>query len=594
MAAAEVRLFGELSAKARTGPVLIKGQNERRLLALLALRGGHSVSRRDIAEELWPDAESAVSSNRLRTTLAGLRRCFEEVDPVLADGPVLRLNAQDVETDVAQAKRLDKRRQFAGSQDEEAATLDRLLGILADELLSGWEEPWIQASRNHWSQVRQRARVRRAELALQAENHDLAIEHAESAAQTDPLDEGAWSVLLVARAKTGSGDDALRGFRAAHKLAAKALPGGFSPQLVALAASVRDGLYDPSADWPQLPAGMDGALLRGFLRLLQVDTTLAARFVTTDAFRLEMLRVPAPAVAFLESLLPKLPEGSPERTAVEIMALRVHSVLHNVDAVIAYGKVLLERNLDPVQLRLVLSQMSFAHFLVRNSEDAMDLIERALAVAEKHASPHHYQLTRADRALYLWHAGKDEQARQIFEEVYMAVKDLSPTQVSYAPAYLCGLIGTILLWRGEVREADTWLQRGYSMARVRRYVEQLHQIEPPLGLARARLGEVDKGGALVISGLAHFNRTGNTRAFASALDTMAEIFQLAGHPAGASMCLQAGTRLRERSKHTRSIAEDSFASRVEALLPAAAPPQSAHAPDDPRKLLERIVQHFYQ
>lgn len=550
--------------------------------------------RRYVAAALWPDVDYDVGGNRLRTALVALRKCLAPKDAVHAEDSSLQLNPDLFDVDLETLRRLETRLRFLNEPEDIAGVLDRAIALVLPGLLPGWEEDWLVEAQARWAQFRCEALSRRSGISLQTEDFRGAAELAREGLRHEPRDEQLWGAYLVAMAKLGEGAKALREFRA-EKARRQPQPGSaFSKDIQNLVDSVAQGAYGPEGGIPTLPAGMDAAVARAVRRLIALDPEWAARFVCTDAFRLEILRLPEAGLEVLKSLLERVPERAPERTPLEIMTMRTLSVLHDVEGVVEAGSKLLLKELDPAQKRLVLAVVSFAYFLDRKFDVALDLVDQALDVAKVHSTPHHFQLTRADKALYLWHAGRDVEAQNIFKEVYAFVKDLPAPMVSYAPAYLSGLVGAIYLGQENWQEAQKWLKRGYSLARVHQYREHMHQIEPPYGYLLAKLGSPAEGAAMAISGLVHFCRSNNARAFAAGLDYVAGIFQTAGRMESAATAIAWSEHLRARCNHARSIAEQRF---VEALLPSL----SGQEPNrawlqivEPRQILDLVSQQFHQ
>ena len=117
-----------------------RSQKAASLLAFLAFYRGRAYSREFLCELLWPDEDPAVSRNRLRVTLASLRRQLEPpgvpfgtVIETIGNGQV-RLRPDAVTTDVAEFEAAVKRGDAA-----RATSLYRgpLLPTLYDEWILG-------------------------------------------------------------------------------------------------------------------------------------------------------------------------------------------------------------------------------------------------------------------------------------------------------------------------------------------------------------------------------------------------------------------------------------------------------------------------
>jgi DNA-binding SARP family transcriptional activator len=587
----EIRLFGTFRVLLGGTPQPVPGRNDRRLLALLSLSPGRVWERRDVAAALWPDAEFEVTGNRLRTALVSLRKSLADVEPVLTQGSTIQLNAQAVESDLEDARRWEKRIQLAADASEQRASYSRFLEIINAGLLPSWDEDWLIDAQESWKFRRLDALQRSADLALESEDYLSAGTLADTILSEFDSDHYAWSTYLVAMARQGQGREALRRFRAISKKLASEGFGEQSPQLHQLAKAIRDGAYGPNPALPVLPTGSDQAILRAFRQMLQVDPAQAIRFVCSDAFRLELMRTPEPCYGLLEMMLSDHPSPGSD-VSLRIMTMRTSSVLQGVDRVIEIGTDLLKEELDATQRRLVLAVLSFTYYLIRDFDKAFLYVDQALEIAEKHALPHHLALTKADKALYLWHIGKEREALDTHKAVYEAVKDLPEQTITYGPAYLCGIAGAIHAGLGEIPEADEWLGRGHALAKLHPYREHMHQMEPSYGYVRVRLGHVGEAIQLTMSGLSHFLRTKNYRAFAAGLDYAAGVFVEIGNRGMALACLEWSARHRPEFKNLRSPIEERFAAQVRERAGDAKPDRTILAAHTPREALEVVAAAF--
>lgn len=503
-----------------------------------------------------------VGGNRLRTALVALRKALAPNPPIDADRNTMRLDRDRIALDLDEAAEWEARSKLAPDLAAEREGLDHLMALIGPGLLAGWEEEWLANDQLEWRIRRHDAQLRAAELALQAQDYENARRLAEELIVENPADGFAWSPFLIASARLGAAKAALRRFQTSRATLRADGQDDFDPALVQLARAVRSGAYAPTENMPGLPAGIDATIVQAFRRLVPMDPGLAVKFVCSDAFRLESLRAPQPGVVLLEHLLREGHAEGADDVALRLMTLRTHSLLHGVERVLELGVPLLEEPLEPAQRRLVLTLLSYSHFMIRDLDRAFHFVDRAIEVADRHSPPHHRHLTRADRALYVWHRGRGDDALELLRTVYEATKDESEALVSYAPAYLCGLIGTIHAMTGEFLDARDWLHRGYAGAKIRQYREQVHQIEPAYAYVLAADGHVAKAARLAVSGLGHFVQSGNVRAFAASLDFIAGVFAHSFNAPMAWDCLEWGRTCRQRFQHGRTVAESRFAERI--------------------------------
>ncbi|HMS56802.1 MAG TPA: hypothetical protein PKA27_15520 [Fimbriimonadaceae bacterium] len=551
-------MLGTLSIFDDGVEIELAGRNERRLVGLLALSSGRVCQRRDVAYNLWPDVDFEVSGNRLRTTLVALRKAVGDRDFIESTASTLRL-VGSVETDLDAVRRTLERVRLTSESRVLANLYHELIESLRPGLLPDIHDEWIHGFQDHWSNLLQDVLHKAAELEFDHEQFERASELAELATSRQLDDATAWEMYLRAMAKLGQGREAHRKFTAARKRVRLEGWIEFEPSLVQLAKEVRDGDHATNpALWP-LPPGGDSVLVRSFQRLAQLDSGLAAQFVASDAFRLEAFRSPEPSLGIAESLVETLPERDPNRPAVLLMTMRIHSLLHNSERVVELGNGLPTENLSPAQQRLALTITSFAYFQMRQFDVAIRLVDQALEIAKSHLKPYQIQLTHADKAHYLWYSGDHDAAIATFESVLKEIADEPEPLVSYAPALLHGNIGAIYAQIGRLGEAIEWLEKGFSLASAGRYREQIHQIEAPMGYALIALGRHIEGRKALLSALTHCFRTRNQRALALGLDyTAAALLQLKkAHLADALFDWADG--FRSTISHQRTRPEAAFA-----------------------------------
>jgi DNA-binding SARP family transcriptional activator len=167
-----------------------------RLLAYLALQ--HRPAQRRLAcAALWADLDERAAGARLRSTLwrmpapGGVRL-------VESDGGRLRL-APEVEVDLHLAE-----------DDARVTELD--LVQLCGDVLTDWDEPWLEGERERIRQLRLHRIEQLADRALADGRFHLALQAALSATATEPLRESAHRAVMRVHLAEGNPSEALRQF----------------------------------------------------------------------------------------------------------------------------------------------------------------------------------------------------------------------------------------------------------------------------------------------------------------------------------------------------------------------------------------------
>lgn len=586
MALFRINLFGGLDLRKGEGAVPIPGRNERRLLALLFLHPHRTWSRREVAALVWPEVDFDVSGNRLRTCLVATRKLFEPHAVIHADAHSLSLDTSEVESDLDLARRLRKRVGFSAEPADDAKTLDQLLGILEQELLPDFEDDWVIDARQEWAVKTLDALQKRAELAFQMENYDVAAAASERALLDNPADDLAWGIYLRAMAKRNLGNEAYRRFTAVKKrLAEDNLE--ISPQLVQLAKSVRDGALAPVKELPALDPEAQDLVLRAFRQMLQLNARDAIRMVTTDSFRLQITRNPAAAVDLLESIIDATEGDDPDRIALHMMALRAHHLLGKEQAVFELSDWILARDATNFQRRATMIMRSFCHFTIREYDQAFRYIEDAIANSEG-LSPEQIQIAKAERASYLGHAGRDDEALTEYLATYEVVKDAPEEIVGFAPAAVSYNIGWFRAIRDEFDEARMWLERSTTLSAIRGYGDMLSLAEPALGYVLIRQGAHADGAQTLVSGLTRCYRSNHTRTMEIGLDAAAGSLACLGHTELATGLIDWCVRTRAANRHVHSVFETRFVNKIRGMAGDAAPNQDMASARSTRAVLEQV------
>ncbi len=204
------------------------GENARRLLSLLALRG--PMSRAGIADTLWPESEGDAAA-RLRTALWRFkdgRHLLEEHDGRLSLAPRVRVDVAEM------------RAAALALSHGETDALDAAICVetFCADLLPGWDDDWLQVDRERVRQLRLHALEALAMRHLHHENYAEALDAALAAVLADPLRESAHRCVIETHLAEGNLAEARRQYDECRRLLARELQVAPSPTLVALAPAL--------------------------------------------------------------------------------------------------------------------------------------------------------------------------------------------------------------------------------------------------------------------------------------------------------------------------------------------------------------------
>jgi DNA-binding SARP family transcriptional activator len=236
-----LRTFGTLSIEGREGPLTGAATQRRRLalLALLASAGARGTSRDKVVACLWPESDADHARHALAQLLYSLRRDLPD-GALLADGPVLRLNAELISSDVG-----DFEAALDAGGDREA--LARAVSLYVGPFLDGFFlgdvpefERWVEGERTRLAKRATAALEQLAAAATAAGEHGEAIRWWRQLAAHDPLSSRVALSLMQALAAAGDRVGAIQHARVHEALVRQELDAAPDAAITALAARLRE------------------------------------------------------------------------------------------------------------------------------------------------------------------------------------------------------------------------------------------------------------------------------------------------------------------------------------------------------------------
>jgi DNA-binding SARP family transcriptional activator len=193
-----LRLLGRFEFSNDSLILRIRPSGER-LLAYLAIRRD-PVDRPQVAAALWPDCPDARAAANLRSVL--WRLPSQPGGGVVSSRAGKLALAPDVTVDLAEIS--DRLSHCTAIGDEVS------IGLLQQEVLPGWPECWLVATREWFRQVRLRALERMCDQHQAAGHLDAALAAGLAAVACDPLRESAHRRLAMIHMSEGNLAEALR------------------------------------------------------------------------------------------------------------------------------------------------------------------------------------------------------------------------------------------------------------------------------------------------------------------------------------------------------------------------------------------------
>lgn len=283
----EIRLVGDTQVRTPTAVFTGRdfgGVKPRRLLEVLALHLGTSVSKDRLADVLWDGEPPASWTATLEGYVSGLRRRLEPGVPVrssaiatVSGGYLLDPDPDRVHVDVHAARHLAAQARCARA-GVALPLLRQALELASGELLADAGDPsWVQSARHDHLRLRVDAATQAAQHALHLCRPELAAALADQALSLDPLAEAACRAAMQALWASGRTAEALRRHAELRAVLADELGVDPTPRTQAvLAQLLRD---EPPPAVPLQRRGTDVPLVAVGTPERKVDVLVAALVV---------------------------------------------------------------------------------------------------------------------------------------------------------------------------------------------------------------------------------------------------------------------------------------------------------------------------
>lgn len=181
-----------------------------RVLGFLAV-AGPALPRATVAGTLWDDVSQRRAQANLRNAVWRLRQLSDRVlhgdRDIVALRPSLTLDLYDAQ-----------RRAHALLHDDDPAVDTGSIKLLDEDLLPGWDEPWLLIERERQRQLRMHALERLSAPLVGARRYPQAITAALAAVRADPLRESSQRALIAAHLAEGNISEAVRQLSAYRSL----------------------------------------------------------------------------------------------------------------------------------------------------------------------------------------------------------------------------------------------------------------------------------------------------------------------------------------------------------------------------------------
>ncbi|USX51647.1 BTAD domain-containing putative transcriptional regulator [Lentzea sp. HUAS12] len=256
-----VSLLGALAASVDGEELALGPPRQRAVLAVLALRANHVVSRSELIDAVWGEDPPASADNGIHTYVAGLRRLFEPERASRAPssvllstdaGYLLRLSSRGSDAAVFRAH-LDEAGRLRSEPLQAIRAFDAALGLWRGIALDGVPGPFAAVERARLAELRLTAVEQRAALMLTVGREAEVAGELTTLVSAHPLRERLHGLLMSALYRGGRQAEALAVYTDLRRLLIEELGIEPGPELRQLHEQVLVGRHDPQPE-PVAPA----------------------------------------------------------------------------------------------------------------------------------------------------------------------------------------------------------------------------------------------------------------------------------------------------------------------------------------------------
>ena len=204
----EFRLLGPLEASDETGDLLLGGQKQRAVLALLLLDANHVVSTDRLIDALWGETPPRTAPTSLQNFVSQLRKTLGP-ETVETRSPGYVLHASPEQIDLERFQRLVEQ---AGTHDptERAAVLREGLSLWRGPPLADFRfDPWAETEIARLNELRLAVVEERIAAELDAGRHGALVGELELLVARHPVRERLRAQLMLALYRSGRQTEAL-------------------------------------------------------------------------------------------------------------------------------------------------------------------------------------------------------------------------------------------------------------------------------------------------------------------------------------------------------------------------------------------------
>ncbi len=213
----DFRLLGPLEVVDETGPLLLGGQKQRSVLALLLLEAPRPVSTDRLVDALWGEQPPRTAATSLQNFISQLRKTLGS-DVLVTKPPGYALTIRPEQLDLERFRRRAAEARTAAEPGERAEKLRAALDLWRGPPLADVEfEAFAQPEITRLEEERLGALEERIDAELEAGRHGELVGELESLVDRHPVRERLRAQLMLALYRAGRQAEALNAYQGARR-----------------------------------------------------------------------------------------------------------------------------------------------------------------------------------------------------------------------------------------------------------------------------------------------------------------------------------------------------------------------------------------
>ncbi|MCB0826182.1 MAG: hypothetical protein KDC26_08325 [Armatimonadetes bacterium] len=551
MSKVELKLVGGFSLTINGEVIDFKLSSAAKVLARVALEPNGKMLRTVLADEIWPEGDSAKKLSRLRVALS-------EISKNNALEPFVTITNREVEfcvtePDVNASRELLDAAALAEDEAKHLALIQEHISRFDGDLVPEWDDDWLAPFRRTWKRNLNDRDLKLCEILGPAVDVDRVTEALRRVVARSPENESAWERLIRIESDRRNHIEVTDEFdEARYKLEAES-GASFSKDLLSYAKMARRGTLHSDYNLTVLRTEAEEVLLNGLARMKKSDPVKYMEILSHAALNVEAYQRPTGYNELAEEILAAVIEPGAERNTVVLFNAMAYSVLHQSSDSEKRLRELVTYETDARRLSSAYNSLSFDCFVRRDYDQAYQYSDLSIKFAIEEGNDFRIKISRHNRASYDWHRGFLDEALAVYQtEDYSLASEFERDRFKMVNN---GNSAFVYFYKNDYELAEEHFLLCREYAEKANYPVFDTMGASTLGACQVILGRKKKGIENIIIGLGSSYRKKDFRAYQISLDAAARGLGELGLLGEAVSVLEWSRQLRADHNHPWSVAE---------------------------------------